>query len=58
MPLLSDIEGKSQEYELAKQYQRTVPEVNCYCRYFGGEIDLVVRLFSRLRLLANEIALY
>ncbi len=58
MPLLSDIEGKSQEQELVKQYQRMVPEVNCYCRYFGGKIDLVVRLFSRLRSLANEIALY
>jgi hypothetical protein len=58
MPLLSDIEGKSQEQELVKQYQRTVPEVNFYCRYFGGKIDLVVRLFSRLRSIANEIALY
>jgi hypothetical protein len=58
MPLLSDIEGKSQEQEPVKQYQRTVPEVNCYCRYFGGKIDLVVRMFSRLQLLANDIALY
>jgi hypothetical protein len=58
MPLLSDIECKSQEQELVKQYQRTVPEVNCHCRYFGGKIGLVVRLFSRLRSLANEIVLY
>jgi hypothetical protein len=58
MPLLSVIEGKSQEQELVKQYQRTVPEGNCYCRYFAGKIDLVVTLFSRLWLLANEIALY